>query len=1085
MSAIDDIVLNVVLSGNDNVAAAFDRMRAAGERLFNGLDKAAGSSISSFTALGTAIAGVAAATTIAGVGLFAFTKSMSDVVNTVQELAEATGETTEEITGLKAAFAAGGAGPGEMEQAFRRLAITVANSWSQIKKDTRESADNLKGASLGVTEALVKQAEARRDLANASRDQAHLEQDNALSVQSASLHLAELLGRDVSQQRARLELGQARANLAKAEEKQQDDIANAAINKQKAVDAAEKSDLELSQARKRQQDIQRNDVTNVINAVKQVAQGNKAALQDIDDSAENIVKGVIGASGDAGKALGALRGDLTDLSSPAPELKATLEVLSKTLANIENSTLRTSVAARFFGRAVSQDVINVVSDPSKLKEFQDRIDQLGLSISKQDTETFKKFRESLFGLQNDIELIASKMAAAFGPGFTTILKAIDDALINNRQKFIDFAEAIASRAVPVVESFIRILTGVPDKVKDEWLIRYIDKIREFGETVGTVASAVTTVIQKVAEIAGGIGDVINSVFGTKLNAFDVLLGAWLLKITGAFSLIGTAAVTAAEVIGTAFAAAGIALGPIAIGLIAIITGLVAAYNIAKAIGDLTKDDKGLTLQQRNDKKGIGTFTDVRRRQAREDRERQGLPPLSVDSADSDEKVNALNRLQRSQEAIGEKMITDQQKQLNQQNEDWAKSINEKIADLNRLAEAAKKSVSGESTANKPNISSPTGGFKNPFLPQPQGGRVGSDFHGIAPDSFGNFAEEILKKFGVSRAIINGVSVGSGEGITGDTIQLARGNTIFGSAGQVTQGPPSKRSAEDLFNELGGLPGGIKDATKQGAREGVAEGLREAQRARALGGLPTSEDVPNPSGFRGGRELQAPTGEPSQGPRPFQGNGRELQAPIPSEELPSDALISSLKELPIVTDDVSTAFGQLASVLEDAADRISTAASNAAERLASTGGGGGGGSEGTITAATGGLIGGKLHTSGGTLIEAERDEFIHKRAATSFWGLDFMHAINNLDLKGVFGRLPRFGSGGPVSFANIMPRFNGGGPVVAAPGVGGLPLLGHVDLSTNWGGGRVIVDSGGFDALSRMATTKRLTSTFKKKPGFVS
>jgi hypothetical protein len=46
---------------------------------------------------------------------------------------------------------------------------------------------------------------------------------------------------------------------------------------------------------------------------------------------------------------------------------------------------------------------------------------------------------------------------------------------------------------------------------------------------------------------------------------------------------------------------------------------------------------------------------------------------------------------------------------------------------------------------------------------------------------------------------------------------------------------------------------------------------------------------------------------------------------------------------------------------------------------------------------GGKIGGSLHSNGGTLIEAERDEFVMSRKATSKYGFDLMGKINNLEL----------------------------------------------------------------------------------------
>jgi hypothetical protein len=47
---------------------------------------------------------------------------------------------------------------------------------------------------------------------------------------------------------------------------------------------------------------------------------------------------------------------------------------------------------------------------------------------------------------------------------------------------------------------------------------------------------------------------------------------------------------------------------------------------------------------------------------------------------------------------------------------------------------------------------------------------------------------------------------------------------------------------------------------------------------------------------------------------------------------------------------------------------------------------------------GGRIGGKRHSQGGTFIEAEVDEFVMSRKATSKYGFDFMDKINNLELN---------------------------------------------------------------------------------------
>src|SRR3954469_12300360 len=125
---IDDIVQNIVLSGDEGVSAAFDRMQQSGERAFEAISQAIEHSVFSFTGLATAVTGVVAAIGIAGVGMFEFVKSTEEAVSGLSDLADQTGSTTEEITGLRAAFAAGGVGPQTLETAFKRLSVTIQQS---------------------------------------------------------------------------------------------------------------------------------------------------------------------------------------------------------------------------------------------------------------------------------------------------------------------------------------------------------------------------------------------------------------------------------------------------------------------------------------------------------------------------------------------------------------------------------------------------------------------------------------------------------------------------------------------------------------------------------------------------------------------------------------------------------------------------------------------------------------------------------------------------------------------------------------------------------------------------------------------
>ena len=144
--------------------------------------------------------------------------------------------------------------------------------------------------------------------------------------------------------------------------------------------------------------------------------------------------------------------------------------------------------------------------------------------------------------------------------------------------------------------------------------------------------------------------------------------------------------------------------------------------------------------------------------------------------------------------------------------------------------------------------------------------------------------------------------------------------------------------------------------------------------------------------------------------------------------------------------------------------------------------GGGGTPGSTTPipgnASGGLIGGRgSGTSDSNLAWVSRGEHIMPARAVQQPGmLALLEALRRSggNLRGVMDGMGRFAGGG------MVPRL----PAFAAGGlVGGMPHLGTVDLRTDHGSVRLMAGGSAMEQLSRLATTKRMTST-GKKPGFI-
>jgi hypothetical protein len=148
----------------------------------------------------------------------------------------------------------------------------------------------------------------------------------------------------------------------------------------------------------------------------------------------------------------------------------------------------------------------------------------------------------------------------------------------------------------------------------------------------------------------------------------------------------------------------------------------------------------------------------------------------------------------------------------------------------------------------------------------------------------------------------------------------------------------------------------------------------------------------------------------------------------------------------------------------AADQLTTALEAAA--AAAQGGGG------AVEVAGGGHVRGPGSTTSDSIVARLSDgEFVQSARAVGFWGTDFMHAINNAH---------RFNIGGFVPLRSPkLPAFAAGG--LAG---GGMSHLGTVDLRTDHGSVTMMASASAVTQLSRLAVTKRLTST-GRKPGFVS
>lgn len=1132
---VEDIVQNVVLAGNEEVAAGFDKIKEAGERAFEAIEHAA-EHLTSVAGVATLFTGLAASVAILGVGMFEFVRGTSETVDKLGELSRQAGVSIEDISALSNALAHSGVATGELAQAYRHMSQFIQNSWTDIKKASRDGADNLKKDLLDVQSAEIASSQAQRNLANSERDRAAQQKQNNNSVASARQALDELnakslrdagvdtsaLDAQLARQRELIQLKEAQAALDAARRKRADDAAQAEEKAEQAAIAKESADLALKAARNKAKDDAANDVTSIAKAVQNTIAGDENAFDGLNKSADNVAKGILKAAGDGARGLEGFSGSLADFANTAaPGVQATFDKLSEFFHSTDDNALKTAIAMRVFGRTVGQAFIDALSKgPEALKEMTERLKGLGLAADEADEHVAGKFRESLFGLTGDIQGLATKISTAFGPGITTILNAIDTAIVNNRQKFIDLANTVAGAVVPAVESLIRVLSGAatPD---DAWIQTYITGLTKFLSALGSVASGVAKFTKLIIESFAAVADDINSVFGTNLNGFDVFVGAFIassglfiaaVKLMAGFALIAGGAI--ATGLGISLLPALAILGELVIAIIAVKGAFKDLSDVFGSSGAEHLDAKLKAAGER-----FGALKDILSGDVK-----KGLERWKQAGIEQNKTEDELDKRDGKHEETKVAAVDEAQKHIVEASEDTAKHVSTAHeASAKKVTDAYKNMAkdSAKSFGDLKNAASDLAKLReeNPGLNFSEGSTV----KGVTPGEIRDVKQELAKrqaaldKSKTGEINENGTQIIDAERqakIIKDSLHgLNIGDTQFRRAGgdnpsltddQVRELQGKTQTPLPRERPLSAGPNNIKEDIAEGFKEGLAD-LPDSltppfspKQSASGGEFSPSELQPhetfsdlleplkpiadflrnaisNPGALQ---EKQHPDAEtPPQ--QPVQQDQQQQTSTLQSILEAITSLMQSLEtkstdgtptdqNVSGNADQIDSAFQSAASGIESGAQAVVSALETAAASIAAAAqGAAAAASSGNVaTAASGGYITGPGTTTSDSIwARLSNQEYVHKAQAVAHYGVDFMHAINNM-------QVPKFALGGMVGMLSpSLPRFAAGGLVTAGSGLMMQPI--PVDLRTDHGTIRATVDGGGLRSLRRAAVMKNM------------
>ncbi|WP_206535251.1 hypothetical protein, partial [Mesorhizobium sp. M7A.F.Ca.CA.001.11.2.1] len=99
---------------------------------------------------------------------------------------------------------------------------------------------------------------------------------------------------------------------------------------------------------------------------------------------------------------------------------------------------------------------------------------------------------------------------------------------------------INRNVLSVVGDLLHLLSGNSQNVKNPWIKEWAAAIVQFGNDVsGVFNGLVLPAFKALREGAQFVADLLNRVFGTDITAGELALGAAVLSLVGAFSLLGS------------------------------------------------------------------------------------------------------------------------------------------------------------------------------------------------------------------------------------------------------------------------------------------------------------------------------------------------------------------------------------------------------------------------------------------------------------------------------------------------------------------------------------------------------------------
>ncbi|MDG4903218.1 hypothetical protein P9279_22160 [Mesorhizobium sp. WSM4962] len=232
--------------------------------------------------------------------------------------------------------------------------------------------------------------------------------------------------------------------------------------------------------------------------------------------------------------------------------------LAAAFAKMPDSATKSALAIELFGKSGAELLPFLNQGKQGLIDLGAEAERLGIVLTKEQANIGDALGDSLDEVKKAAAGIRLQLGLIFAPGITALATGLRDIIVENRDAFLAFGQAVNQRILSGLSDLLFALIGADSKVKRPWILTWRDAIIQFGKDfVAVIQGVVLPLFKLVHSAATEVANAINSIFGTNVTGGQLLIGAALLQILGVFRLListGGAVVAAFRLIGTVLAA---------------------------------------------------------------------------------------------------------------------------------------------------------------------------------------------------------------------------------------------------------------------------------------------------------------------------------------------------------------------------------------------------------------------------------------------------------------------------------------------------------------------------------------------------